>query len=54
MIIHEKAFAGLSVITIADLIQPPPVGGKIIFCQFSDKDSMKKVIRLGVYNKITK
>ena len=34
MIIPEKAFAGLSVMTLADLLQPPPVRGKLIFLIF--------------------
>ena len=41
MMIPKKAFAGLSVMTAADLLQLPPVRGKLIFSQFSDKDSMK-------------
>ena len=31
MMIPEKAFAGLSVMTVANLLQLPPVRGKIIF-----------------------
>ena len=34
MIIPEKAFAGLSVMTLADLLQLPPVRGKLIFLIF--------------------
>ena len=37
-IIPKKAFAGLSVMTVADLIQLLPVKGKLIFSQFYDKD----------------
>ena len=44
MIIPEIAFAGLSVMTVADLLQLPPVRGKLIFSQFSDKDSMKHLL----------
>ena len=40
MIIPEKAFAGFSVMTVADLLHLPPVRAKLIFSQFSDKDSM--------------
>ena len=32
--IPEKAFAGLSVITVADLLQLPPVRGKLYFSIF--------------------
>ena len=34
MIIPEKTFAGLSVMTLADLLQLPPVRGKLIFLIF--------------------
>ena len=44
--IPEKAFAGLSLMTVADLLQLPPVRGKPIFSQFSDKDSMKHLLGL--------
>ena len=40
MMIPEKAFAGFSVMTVADLFQLPPVGGKQIFSQFFDEGSM--------------
>ena len=40
MMIPEKAFARLSVMAIADLLQLPPVRGKLTISQFSDKDSM--------------
>ena len=46
MTIPEKAFAGLSVMTAADLLQLPPVIGKLIFSQFSYKDSMKHLLGL--------
>ena len=42
----EKAFAGLSVMTVAGLLQLPPVRGKLIFSQFSDKDCMKHLLGL--------
>ena len=38
MMIPKKAFAGLSVMTVADLLQLLPVKGKLIFSQFYDKD----------------
>ena len=37
----ENAFAGLSVMTVSDFLQLPPVLGKFIFSLLSDKDSMK-------------
>ena len=44
MMIPEKSFGVLSVRTVADLLQLLPVRGKLIFSQFSDKDSMKHVL----------
>ena len=44
--IPEKAFAGLLVMTVADLLQLPLVRGKRIFSQFSEKDSMKHLLGL--------
>ena len=41
MMIPKKAFAGLSVITVADFLQFSPVRGKLIFSQFFNMDSMK-------------
>ena len=38
--IPEKAFTGISLKTVADLLQLPPIKGKLIFSWFSDKDSM--------------
>ena len=46
MAIRQKAFAGLSVMTVADLLQQPPVRGKLIFSRFCDKDSMKYLLDL--------
>ena len=40
IMIPEKAFAGLSVMTVVDCSRLPPVRGKLTFSQFSDKDSM--------------
>ena len=37
MMIPQKAFAGLSVMAVADLHQLPPVRGKPIFSKFSDR-----------------
>ena len=39
--IPEKVFANLSLMTVVDFIQLPPVRGKVKFSQFSDKASMK-------------
>ena len=44
--IIEKAFDGLSVMTVGDFLQLPPVLGKFIFSHFSDKDSMKHLLGL--------
>ena len=46
MVIPEKEFAGLSVMVLADFFQLPPARGKLIFFQFSDKDSMKHLLCL--------
>ena len=46
MMFTEKPFAGLSVMAVADLLQLPPVRGRPIFSQFSDKDSMKHLLGL--------
>ena len=43
MMIAEKAFAGLFVMTLADLLQLSPVKEKLIFSQFSDEDSVKQL-----------
>ena len=45
-----KAFAGLSVTTVADLLQLLPVRGKLIFSQYFDKDSMKHLLGLQVWH----
>ena len=44
--IPKKAFGGLSVMTVADLLQLLPVREKLIFSQFCDKDSMKQLLGL--------
>ena len=46
MMISEKAFAGLSVMTEADLLQLPLVIRKLILYQFFDKYSMKHLLGL--------
>ena len=46
VMIPEEAFASLSVMTVADLLQLPPVRGKLIISQFFDKDSMKHLLGL--------
>ena len=50
MVIPEIAFTGLSVMTVADLLQLPPVRGKYICSQFSDKDSMKHLLGLQLWH----
>ena len=50
LMIPEKAFAGLSVMDVADLLQLPPVRGKPIFSQFSDKDSMNHLLGLQLWH----
>ena len=59
MMIPEIAFAGLSVMTVADLLELPPVRRELIFSLFSDKDSMKYLLGLQLwhlfkYDKLTK
>ena len=46
MIIPKKAFAGLSVMTVADLFQLPLVWGKLMFSHFFEKVSMKHLLGL--------
>ena len=46
----EKAFAGLSDLTVADLFQLPPVRGQLIFSQFSDENSMKHLLGLQLWH----
>ena len=50
MIIPEKTFSALSVMAVADLLQLPPVRGKPIFSQFSDKDKMKHSLSLQLWH----
>ena len=44
------AFAGLSIMTIADLCQVPPVRRKLVFSQFSDKNSLKHLLGLQLWH----
>ena len=46
MVVPEKAWAGLSVMAIADFLELPLVLEKIKFSQFSDKASMKTLLGL--------
>ena len=46
MMIPEKRFAGLSVMTVADLVQLTSVRGKLTFSQFSDEGSTKHLLGL--------
>ena len=46
----KEAFAGLPVMTVADFLQRPPVRGRPIFSQFSDKDSMKHLLGLQLWH----
>ena len=48
--VPEKSFAGLSVITVAVLLQLPTVRGKLIFSQSSDKDSGKHLLGLQLWH----
>ena len=50
MMIPEKAFAVLSVTTVTELLQLPPFREKLIFSQFSDKDSMKHLLGLQLWH----
>ena len=49
MMIIEKSFADLSVVTVGDFLQLPPVLGKFIFSTFSDKDCMKYLLGLQLW-----
>ena len=48
--IPEIGFAGLSAMSEADLLQLPPVSGKLIFSEISDKGSMKHLLGLKLWN----
>ena len=46
MIIPEKVFAGVSVVTVSFMLQLSRLRGKLLFSQFSDKDSAKDLLGL--------
>ena len=48
--IREKAFAGLSIMTVADLLQVPRVRGKLIFSRFCDKYSREHLLALQLWH----
>ena len=48
--ILEKAFAGLLIITVTDLLQLPLIRAKLIFSHFCDKDSMKHLLDLQLWH----
>ena len=50
MMIPEKAFTGLSVMTVGHFLQLPPVIVKFTFSQLSDKDSMKHLLGLQLWH----
>ena len=50
IMIPGKAFTGLAVMTLADLLQQPPVREKRIFSRFSDKDPMKHLLGLQLWH----
>ena len=50
MMIPEKAFDDLSVVTVADLLELSPVRRKLIFSPFSDKDSIKYLLGLQLWH----
>ena len=50
IMIPEKEFPGLSVVTLSELLQVTPVRGKLIFSHFSDKDSMKHLLGLQLWH----
>ena len=50
MMTPEKAFADLPVMTVTDLLQLPPVKGKLKFSQLSDKISMKHLLGLQLWH----
>ena len=54
MIIPEKPFVDLSVMIAAGFLQLPPVKGKLIFSQSSDKNIMQHLLdcSYGIYLKI--
>ena len=41
IMIPEKNFVGLSVTSVPNLLELPPIREKLVFSKFFDKDSMK-------------
>ena len=50
MIITLKSFAGLSVMTVSDLLELPSDRRKLTFSQFFEKDSMKHLLGLQLWH----
>ena len=50
MMIPEKAFPGLSIMTVADLLQLSPVRGKPIISGFSDRHSTTHLLDLQLWH----
>ena len=50
MMITEVTFAGISIMTVANLLQLPPVREKLTFSQFSDKKTMKHLLGLQLWH----
>ena len=48
MMILEKVFAGISIMTVADLVELSPIRGKLIFLRFFDKKRNMSFIRFEV------
>ena len=50
MMTSEKAFAGLSVMTVSDLLQLHPVKGNLMFSQISDKNNIEHLLGLHLWH----
>ena len=50
VVIPEKAFDVLSIMTVADLLQLLPIREKLIFLRFFGKDSMKNLLGLQLWH----
>ena len=48
--IPKKGFAEFSVMTVADFLQLLPIGRKLMFSQFSNKNNMKNFIGLQLWH----
>ena len=46
IMIPEKNFVGLSVMSVPNLLELPPIREKFVFSKFFDKDSMKHLLGL--------